>query len=69
MEMKRKYVQAFGNTHTHKASPPAASLPGVFVNHPFRSASLWVGPLPFNAGTFGCPRQCRHSDPLQTPHP
>lgn len=38
--------------HTHTPSPPVAFLPRVFVNHPFRSVSLWVGPLPFNASTF-----------------
>lgn len=37
---------------THTPSSPVAFLPGVFVNHPFRSVSLWVGPLPFDAGTF-----------------
>ncbi len=49
----RKNLKASTNAHIHHPSPtPIAFLPGVFVNHPFRSVSLWVGPLPFNAGTF-----------------
>lgn len=47
-ETKKKKL----STLTHTLLHPVAFLPGVFVNHPFRSVSLWVGPLPFNAATF-----------------
>ena len=50
-QKQRTYLEGI-QEQAHAPSPPVAFLPGVFVNHPFRSVSPWVGPLPFNAGTF-----------------
>lgn len=73
-ERNKEKVSKGVHEHTHTPSPPTGFLPGVFVNHPFRSVSLWVGPLPFNAGTFVARDSaaiqilCRHLTPQYISH-